>query len=327
MKAIYGISRASAHQLKEFVGEFKDTFPPEKAKKLTCQFLGWGIEPQNKKIIFVPSITNLMNNREALEEIDAVVFVFDNPIVLTQANIPILDAINSGNYRWTYHNLTYDAFVAKLREGLNSKEGGKTVEKLTLDIVPRLLEQRQGVISHTLINLTYECRVPEKRRDITRAYARWLFSSDPIESLINELLDIGVDRQSIKRVEAVFESEKGIEARKVCAEITRMRTKAQRKKATGKPSTVSINYEKLCAGTSVEVFDLKYITQAVAKASQDMTAKSSRDATTERARLVNDKSEAERQQEINEQINAMMALPEDEGGDELDFSLLEQVNY
>lgn len=334
MKVIFGITHSSAHQLREYLEEWLDTLPEVRRKKFKKMFLGYGaVYDRDVHVVFTPSITCVQANREALEASDCVVFVFDNPIVLAQARIPLLDAVSVDSVSWTFLDMDADKFIHHLREGLNGKASASFSSE-DLDLLPTLLKQRQGQTSEALLNAIAISTVPAKRREITAMFVDWLYSGRPVKDLVEMLTIQGVDARACKVLSDHLESEYGVRIRELFREITRMNSPRKVKGAKGGKSAVrskaSINYDKLSARFEVDTFDVRFLNSTSRGSSSQITHinKNSQDVFAERQKAA---KVAGKQTKDQQAVTAVVESNEADGiwtdDSLLDFSEFEGMNY
>lgn len=245
MRSIIGVCWHSPFTLREWIGNWKQGLPENMQEALITQFLEYGDQElkEDVMVVFVPSFTVLKRNQEALDAADCVVVLFDNAIVLRQANITILDAVTNDSVRFLRRPLSEGEFIVKLREGLN---GLHVVDVKEFQLVPNLISNANGSMTEILLNLTSRSRVADKRREITSAYVNWLLSGQALKVLVAALKKLDVDDDAIRYAVTWLESPVGLKAKEICAKISELRKEK-------KP----VNYEKLCDKSGVVPFDLR----------------------------------------------------------------------
>ena len=92
MKVI-GITATSPYDIKAYMEQFKEEQPPERQKKLRFQFLGFNDEiKENSTVLLCPSVDVFKQNIANIGK--QCVVVFDSPMLLETALIPVVDAIS-----------------------------------------------------------------------------------------------------------------------------------------------------------------------------------------------------------------------------------------
>ena len=238
MKVI-GITATSPYDIKAYMEQFKEEQPPERQKKLRFQFLGFNEEiKENSTVLLCPSVDVFKQNIANIGK--QCVVVFDSPMLLETALIPVVDAISKDGVRWFLNHLDYEHFRVEFVKLLRGEY--KVNPDMSAKLIPNLLQRVKGSLTSMLLNLTMKSRVPEKRRAITFSYIVWLLSGESLQSLQNRLERLGLDDEAIAKLVEWFNTEDGQQARKIF---------------------VTINYDALCKGTSVEPFDVKYLLKHV----------------------------------------------------------------
>lgn len=248
MKVI-GITATSPYDIKAYMEQFKEEQPPERQKKLRFQFLGFNEEiKENSTVLLCPSVDVFKQNINNIGK--QCVVVFDSPMLLETALIPVVDAISKDGVRWFLNHLDYEHFRVEFVKLLRGEY--KVNPDMSAKLIPNLLQRVKGSLTSMLLNLTMKSRVPEKRRAITFSYIVWLLSGESLQSLQNRMERLGLDDEAIAKLVEWFNTEDGQQARKIFVTI-------KDKQVEGK----AINYDALCKGTSVEPFDVKYLLKHV----------------------------------------------------------------
>ncbi len=261
MLALHGVIKESPFALYEYLNRFRGTLSSTRAKDLTFQYLGWGITPDEDALVtFIPSYAILVRYLNTLYEYEPVVFLFENPVLLAQIEVPLLDGENRGDFKWVTHGLSFDDFVYTLRSSLNGEKEAPQREKLLSDIsiVPKLFSNVEGSLTQMLMNVTQSCSSPSKRKNITQVFAAWLVQNGTVASLIKDLENIRIMPQVLEKLETWTTSEKGVEARQICKKL------GEHKLETGK----KINYQQITKGTSVAPFDIRYLVHQIKNLSE-----------------------------------------------------------
>lgn len=316
MKAVIGICAESAFNIKAYIDNFKRSLPENKRSILVTQFMGFGHKVKKRaKIILCPTFSCLTEHLNVLNKMQCVVIVLDSPIVLSQAKIPVIDAITNDHLRWSFKRLDEDEFILHLRAALNNKQKYR-LENTDFDLVPKLLYHARGSLTQMLLNITMRCRVPHRRREITTAYIRWLLSDYDIGHLIQQLEDIDLDDHTIDILVDWFKSDEGAQARLICRKIGQLKSK-------GKP----INYDKLCKDSHVMPFDLKYLFRQLPTCEVDKPNLTSKEDFFRRQKDKHEREKmiTEEDREVDATLDQSFEL--DVLDTELDFSDLEEISY
>lgn len=228
----------------------------------------------------------------------------------------MIDASSKDNITWSLSALSYPQFEPLMLEALRSKTQ-VDISVLTHDVMPTLLHNARGSLTQMVLNMTTSCKVPEKRRDITRTYVSWLLSKSDFGSLHQRLAQYGIDEQTLDKVGRWLNSQQGAQARKIFSNISVLLKDK-------KP----VNYDKLCAGTSVEPFDVKYLLRHARGAEYTVINRDSSELYKERAaRNAIPEQVSEEERQIEAMYNQSYDLGTDESSEELDFESLEEVSY
>ena len=248
MKVI-GITATSPYDIKVYLEQFRDEQSEDKKKKLRFQFLGFNDKiKESATVLLCPSVDVFKQNIEHIGKQH--VLVFDSPMLLETALIPVVDAISKDGVRWFLNHLDYDHFKVELIKLLKGMY--KVDPDMSATLIPNLLNRAKGSLTSMLLNLTMKSKVPEKRRAITFSYIVWLLNGESVATLQDRLEKLGLDEEAIAKLADWFNTEAGQQARKIFVSI-------KDKQMQGKP----INYDALCKGTSVEPFDIKYLLKHV----------------------------------------------------------------
>lgn len=247
---IMGICATSLFDVKHFIEHYKASLDEAKQKKLRLQFVGFGETPKPDTVLaLVPSMGAFKKVAYDFPKVCRVI-VFDSPMLLENCGIKCVDTSTKDHLSYHLNTLDYDTFKFHL---VNLMNGKYTADPdLHFDLIPHLLQEVQGSLTQNLLNITMQCKVPEKRRNITFTFLVWLLGGNEVSVLQTKLEEFGMDKDSIMRMVEWLESEQGKEARKVFIQI---RIKQKEGKA--------INYDSICKGTSVEPFDVKYLLRHV----------------------------------------------------------------
>lgn len=317
MKRLYGIANTSAYTIRQYVEEFILRLPEEKQSKIRPHFLGYGVPyKEDSNLIIVSGYAVFNQNLENLLESKAVVFIIESPIILAQAKIEMLDAHTKDNISWTLSTVDYNKFEQVMFEGLRTKTM-VDIGALSLNIVPTLIHNARGSLTQMLLNMTATCKVPEKRRDITRTYVDWLLSKSDFGTLHQRLSQYGIDAPTLDKIGRWLNSQHGAQARKIFSAISVLLKEK-------KP----VNYDKLCAGSTVEPFDVKYLLRHARGAEYTNVNLDSSELFKQRAaRNAVPEQISEEERHIEAVYNQSYELNTSESAEELDFDSLEEVSY
>lgn len=248
MKELVGVAYASPLTLKEYIDDYCES-ANRRITTVLIDATKHGDVKLNVNVVFTLSFHSFIEHMDSLDKSKAVVFLFDSPVVLSQANVPIMDAREASYLSWAKLATRPKAFMDKLTAMLKSrKQFNVSSLNLELDLITDLLAS-QGSITQTILTVTMACKSTGQRQRATRAFIDWLVSGKTADSLIDHLAANRVKvHESLTNVVEWFNSDAGLEARITAIKLNDSLSRGE------KP-----NLDRLVKGTRMSAFDLNYL--------------------------------------------------------------------
>lgn len=248
----------------------------------------------------------LKRNLKLLKDSKAVVFVVDSPMILSGTGMKIIDIKKLESYRWSLNKIEPTAFRALL---VNALRGNEPTEFTGVDHLQRLIHRSRGDFSSMIQTMTVKSRLPEKRREFVAGLVNWLLTSGLESELEKYMKDtLAKDHQTLEDLKEFFNTETGKDAIKVFGMVNSFRTgsfskateglrdkgkkdvvkatkknmaaeraRARKEAEKAKKRTGSPPYDKICQGTTIHPFDVKFLLRSYGS-QFDYTKLSSREA-------------------------------------------------
>lgn len=246
MRALYGLGNHSIFHVQRTLKAH--------SKELRLQTLGLSasVKP-NAEVILVPTVSNFIRKRKDLLASDAIVIVFDTPVLMaTLQPLEILDAKKLGPLRYSFTTLSKETLIAKIQT-----TGNVDVVKNEVDVISRLLDSTAPSIMKPILSFLYSIPNAEKRIDYRFQLLRYLTNPKLSRKDLRKSL-IALSRQkgsssSVDDLLEFFATDQVINTRTVLGLI-------RKAKKSGKAPKV----DRLCEQQKVSAFDVKYIQKAYA---------------------------------------------------------------
>jgi len=188
MKAIYGVTNISPLILDAYLSKYERKKRIRLKKRI--------IDPNmvavkhDVDVVFAMSFKSVTANLKSLNLSNAVVFVFDSPILLKGVGVDIVDAIvNSDMTKHKFINFTEASFYSLLGDALKSSSNHFNPVKSSVSS-SYLLQHKDDSITQMLLNITLPASDENKRR-ITNTLVKWLMGkSHDMTGLIESIEDL-----------------------------------------------------------------------------------------------------------------------------------------
>lgn len=246
MKALYGISNSNIHTVSKLFSKYKD---------LKVQVLGFddNVVPKTQ-ILLVPTVSLFLSNRKAINKTNSVVFVFDTPSLLMYLKpIELLDATLVTSWTFNLKQLQESDIKKIVKRHTNTKEKVQ-VEKLTVDLIPKLLGASAPSVMKPILTFLYKIPDANKRLEYRKQVMLWFATEKmSVEDLHKTLVLLSSRKFSSLDNLIQFLQEP------LSQDTKRVVLKSIKKDYT----TKTFNVEKECRNTSANKYDISYILKSI----------------------------------------------------------------
>jgi hypothetical protein len=245
MRGLYGVANHNPHAVATLLQSLG--YKPK--------LLGFGeTSLTGADVYLVPSVSQFLRHREALNKKRCKAVVFDSPVLLEYLK-PIV-MLDVGKKRASY----LYSFTPLDRNHV--KEVFETDEKIsvsheTVEVIPTILNAVTVSALNPILNFLYSVTNSDSRFKYQAIIYEWIASEDSIKLLKQRLLKLMRKKEptaTMKTLCAYFSSTQGLNIRRAVIEILSLR---QSKKP--------VNYKALYKKYQVEPFDVKYLIRAIRK--------------------------------------------------------------
>lgn len=245
MKALYGLGNHSVYSVRKTLrGHSKD---------LRVQVIHSECRvDQTADVLLVSNVSNFLRVRKELNASNAVVFVFDTPVLLEYLKpIVLLDVKKRASFRYSYVDLRAETLIRALSE----KTTKITVESFTIDLIPKLLEGTFPSIMKPVLTFLYTIPDLEKRllfrfQILTYMMNRRVGADD----LKQTLIELSRQKKSYRALDDLIDF--------LTTDSVKATRKVLRKVSKAKKQGKSVKIDKLCEEYKVNSFDVRYVSKA-----------------------------------------------------------------
>ncbi len=256
MKDILGISNNNIFGVYQTIKNCVDNLDDKEQAKYRVQSLGFSEAPKSgATIILVPTVARFLKQIDALNASNAIVLVFDTPVLLEYLKpIKLLDCKKKASYLYQFVELTTDKLMTTINTGFTGKR--MQVESQTIDVIPTILNSVHGSILNHILTFLYSVPNTDKRYQYQNIIYSWIQSQDDVDHLEIKLKTL-MKKKSVGFTKFIEYMKSDITAntRAAIKEIFEL-------KAKKKP----IMYKRISSVHQVNEFDLKYLLKAIRKA-------------------------------------------------------------
>jgi hypothetical protein len=264
MKQLFGVANNSPHYVQDCIARYGR----ENESKLRVQILGLADKPSKKAdVILVPTVSTFSKNLAALHARDAIVFLFDSPVMLGYVKpMEILDSKKGGlSYKFVFTPLTYERVKDALDVGLSATKHVK-VSRSAIDVIPNMLNAQLTSILNPIQDCLYSIRDTDRRLEYQRIIYTWLVSGSSSKALEKQIAKLSTDKKGrnspdIERMLTTLKEEGFANSRAGIVEAYQHKAVETPKGKKGKP----LNYKKLCAKYNIDPFDIRYTLSLIRK--------------------------------------------------------------
>lgn len=259
MKALVGICNNSVLTVRDILEQYQK----DRKRKMKVQVLGLEETVRKKAhVILISTLHCFIRNHKALEKSDAVVIVFDTPMLLEYVKpIAILDLLEKKlSYIYSFKPLDFDSFAAHMDAALGQKTNIK-VKREQFDVIPTMLGSQLSTILNPVQNYLYGVRDTDKRLQYQKHIYTWLVSGAAVATLEKGMMRlIGGDKKPVglTRLVETLDQEGFLKMRKAFKEAfdSKVQTGAKKK---------AVNTKALAKRHGVDPFDIRYAMKALRK--------------------------------------------------------------
>lgn len=215
MKSIYGICNVSPFIIDSYINKYEKSSKRKFVKQILSTSPKKGIK-KNVDIVFAISLSSMLDKLEYLNKVNAVVLVFDSPLLLTHSGITLLDTkVNKDRTQYKFIKFNEKDFINLLDKSLKLRQN-YTFDKISTNLSFTLLNNRQS-ITQMLLFLTLNSKESYKKK-ITSLLIKWLLDGGKIKDLIASLDDY-VDKHYLHLLMDFLVSDIGKNTRKVFTQL------------------------------------------------------------------------------------------------------------
>lgn len=241
MRVLYGLGNHSIFHVQRTLKEHN------RALKLQTLGLATSVKP-GAEVILVHTVTNFNRKRKDLNASDAVVIVFDTPVLLeTLDPIELLDAKRIAPLRYAFTPFSKEELLTRL-----NVSGNVTAQRQEVDVIPTLLNSTFPSIMKPMLTFLYSIPNTDKRIDYRFQLLRYLIKPKiSMKDLRKSLIALSRQKETSTNLDELldfFTTEQVANTRKVLGAI-------RKAKKAGHPPRI----DKLCEEHRVSAFDVKYI--------------------------------------------------------------------
>lgn len=260
MKALAGVCNNGILAVQQLLSEYGR----ERKIKFKVQTLGLSDEVKKKSDFILISTTHLLvKHAHALRKSNAVVIVFDTPMILEYLRpITLLDVQDKKlSYLYTFKPLEYASFAATM-DAMRAQEGHVKLVREKFDVIPTMLGAQLSTILNPIQDYLYGVRDTDKRLHYQKYIYTWLVSGADTKTLQKGLMKlIGGDKVPVAmaRMIEVLGQENFTKMRNAFKEAfeAKVTTDGKKKKA--------VNANALSKKYGVDPFDIRYTLKALRK--------------------------------------------------------------